>query len=42
MEIDPVQRKLLDMIIEENKTSKTYLVDYIRILARYTKEKEQL
>jgi hypothetical protein len=42
MEIDPVQNKLLDMIIDENKTSKTYLADYIRILARYTKEKERL
>ena len=42
VEMDVVQTKLLDMIIDENKTSKTYLADYIRILARYTKEKERV
>jgi hypothetical protein len=42
VEIDAVQHKLLDMIIDENKVSKTYLVDYIRILVRYTTEKEKI
>ena len=41
VEMDAVQKKLLDMIIEENKTSKTYTADYIRFLAKYTKEKEK-
>ena len=42
VEIDAIQHKLLDMIIDENRVSKTYLVDYIRILARYTTEKEKI
>jgi hypothetical protein len=41
VEMDAVQEKLLDMIIDENRTSKTYLADYIKILAKYTKEKEK-
>jgi hypothetical protein len=39
-QLDSVQNELLNRIEHEMKTSKTYLIDYIRILAIYTNEKE--